>query len=185
MTHQTNTNNQGFTLIELLVVISIIGLLSSVVLASLSSAKKKAEGAKIVQEMNQLKMALELYRTDNGKYPDGVRDSYTTVGIDYLKSVLVPGKYIPSISNPSTSHPTLSSYSQAIWATGRQLYGPAGNYNYTCGGKKLGFYLLEFYNSDHDLNFPRVGYYAVDNTFDVEVIVSSWEENDHWYCIGE
>jgi prepilin-type N-terminal cleavage/methylation domain-containing protein len=183
---KNKSNKKGFTLIELLVVIAIIGLLSSIVIASLASTRKKAEAAKIVQEMNQLKIALELYKTDHGKYPDGVLDSYTTLGIDYLKSVLVTGKYIPSISNPATRHPTLL-YSPAIWATGKYLYNDEGPspYNFTCGGKKLRFYLLEFYNGDHDLNFPRVGYYTVDNTFDVEIIKTAGEDNDHWYCIGE
>ncbi len=36
-------NRRGFTLIELLVVISIIGLLSSVILASLSVARQKGQ----------------------------------------------------------------------------------------------------------------------------------------------
>ena len=59
----------GFTLIELLVVISIIGLLSSVVLSSLNSARAKAEDSKTVQSLNQLKRALELYYDQNGRYP--------------------------------------------------------------------------------------------------------------------
>ena len=39
--------NLGFTLIELLVVISIIGLLSTVILVSLKSAKDKANNSTI------------------------------------------------------------------------------------------------------------------------------------------
>lgn len=62
---------KGFTLIELLVVISIIGLLSSVILSSLNSARAKAEDSKHVQSLSQLKRAMELYYdANNGLYPD-------------------------------------------------------------------------------------------------------------------
>ena len=59
---------QGFTLIELLVVISIIGLLSSVVLASLNSTRVKARDTKRVSEVRQLQTALQLYYDTNGSY---------------------------------------------------------------------------------------------------------------------
>ena len=63
-------NKRGFTLIELLVVISIISLLSSVVLSSLSSARMKARDARRMQDLIQIRNALEMYRLDNGTYPD-------------------------------------------------------------------------------------------------------------------
>jgi prepilin-type N-terminal cleavage/methylation domain-containing protein len=62
-------NKRGFTLIELLVVISIIGLLSTVVLASLNEIRKKATNAKIKQEIGQWVKAINLYRNDYGFYP--------------------------------------------------------------------------------------------------------------------
>ncbi|MFA7216875.1 MAG: prepilin-type N-terminal cleavage/methylation domain-containing protein [Candidatus Paceibacterota bacterium] len=62
-------DKKGFTLIELLVVISIISLLSSIVLASLNTARIKARDAKRMQDLRQIRTALELYYDDNGKYP--------------------------------------------------------------------------------------------------------------------
>lgn len=71
-------NNKGFTLIELLVVISIIGLLSSVVLASLNTARGNARNAKRQQDLIQIRSALELYALDNGgRYPS--TGGYTVV----------------------------------------------------------------------------------------------------------
>jgi prepilin-type N-terminal cleavage/methylation domain-containing protein len=60
---------QGFTLIELLVVISIIGLLSSVVLAALNGARAKGRDSVRVQGIVQVRNALELYYATNNSYP--------------------------------------------------------------------------------------------------------------------
>jgi prepilin-type N-terminal cleavage/methylation domain-containing protein len=54
-------NQKGFTLIELLVVIAIIGLLASVVLLALNSARQKSRDAKRLADVRQLASALELY----------------------------------------------------------------------------------------------------------------------------
>ncbi|MEK7552576.1 MAG: prepilin-type N-terminal cleavage/methylation domain-containing protein [Patescibacteria group bacterium] len=61
---------RGFTLIELLVVIAILSLLSSIVIAALAPARAKARDSKRVQDLIQLRNALELYKAQNGRYPD-------------------------------------------------------------------------------------------------------------------
>jgi prepilin-type N-terminal cleavage/methylation domain-containing protein len=62
-------NKNGFTLIELLVVISIIGLLSSLAVVSLNSARIKARDALRKADMAQMRTALNLYYMDNNEYP--------------------------------------------------------------------------------------------------------------------
>ena len=64
-----NKNEKGFTLIELLVVIAIIGLLASVVLLALNSARAKSRDAKRLADVRQLASAFELYFNDNSTYP--------------------------------------------------------------------------------------------------------------------
>jgi prepilin-type N-terminal cleavage/methylation domain-containing protein len=59
----------GFTLIELLVVIAIIGILASVALSSLNTARVSARDGTRLQEARHLQTALELYRNKNGFYP--------------------------------------------------------------------------------------------------------------------
>lgn len=74
---------RGFTLIELLVVISIIGLLSSVVLSALNSARSKARDAQRVHDLSELRKALALYYDKNGSYPD-------TGGVEYSSALSSP-----------------------------------------------------------------------------------------------
>lgn len=59
----------GFTLIELLVVVAIIGLLASIVMASLNSARSKARDSRRKADIHQIQNALELYNNTYGGYP--------------------------------------------------------------------------------------------------------------------
>jgi len=72
-------NKKGFTLIELLVVIAIIGLLSTLAVVALGSAREKARDSKRLSDLKQVQTALELYYTDNNSYPT---DSGVTLGED-------------------------------------------------------------------------------------------------------
>lgn len=53
-------NKKGFTLIELLVVIAIIGLLSTLAVVSLNSARGKARDAKRISDVRQMATILEI-----------------------------------------------------------------------------------------------------------------------------
>lgn len=59
---------KGFTLIELLVVIAIIGILSSIVLASLSSARAKGNDSAIVATLSSMRAQGELLYSNVGDY---------------------------------------------------------------------------------------------------------------------
>ena len=58
----------GFTLIELLVVIAIIGILSSIVLVSLNSARKKGTDTRTISDVQEMRTWLETQYNGSG-YP--------------------------------------------------------------------------------------------------------------------
>ncbi len=61
---------KAFTLIELLVVVTIIGILSSVAIYGLTSVRQKAQDTSSLSSIRDLQIALEAYKSVNGKYPD-------------------------------------------------------------------------------------------------------------------
>lgn len=97
-TKQSSTQNSlsAFTLIELLVVIAIIGILSSVVLAAISSARESARDTRRLQDMRQIQTALEMYYNDNGEYPDedGSGWEYSTEDNEQFLDILVSDGYL-------------------------------------------------------------------------------------------
>jgi type II secretion system protein G len=85
---------RGFTLIELLVVVAIIGMLASIVLSSLSSARGKARDTKRVATLKQLSTALQLYAiNNNGNYP--VSGGWTSQCVGW--GSVAPNSVIPGL----------------------------------------------------------------------------------------
>lgn len=98
---------KGFTLIELLVVIAIIGVLASVVLASLNSARGKANDAKVKSDFRAIQQALQLYYDDNNTMPVWTNSNCCsgnhTQKFQNMAQDLVDAGYLPSIPQPPSS----------------------------------------------------------------------------------
>ncbi|MBI2624195.1 type II secretion system protein [Candidatus Parcubacteria bacterium] len=63
---------RAFTLVELLVVIAIIGILATIVLVSLNTARIRARDTKRLGDIRQIQLALELFAdSHNQVYPNG------------------------------------------------------------------------------------------------------------------
>jgi prepilin-type N-terminal cleavage/methylation domain-containing protein len=136
----TKSYKRGFTLIELLVVIAIIGILASIVLASLDSARKKGRDARRIADIKQIQLALELYYDANSAYPP-VLSTTTLVTPGYIS--VVP-------SDPTNGH----SYAYTP-------YGTTGN-TALCSSYHLGASLETAgntsFNSDADITAIPAGY---------------------------
>ena len=100
---------KGFTLIELLVVIAIIAILISVGVVSYTRSLKLSRDARRKTDLEQIRQALETYRSELGAYPANT----SSLTPDYI--TLVP-TYIYTLN---------SSYTYNLCAT---LEAPVLNY---------------------------------------------------------
>ncbi len=92
-------NKRGFTLIELLVVIAIIGMLSSIVLVSLGSSRKKARDARRQSDLRQITTAMELCYQDVACNGGSAYLSYTPGG-SATTTVTTIGSYTGTLQDP-------------------------------------------------------------------------------------
>lgn len=102
----------GFTLIELLVVIAIIGVLASIVLASLNNARRKSRDARRITDIKQIQLALELYFDgQSNTYPaaSATCNAATNYGLEVVKTA----GYIPQIPRDPLSNGTNNCYNYA------------------------------------------------------------------------
>jgi prepilin-type N-terminal cleavage/methylation domain-containing protein len=90
----------GFTLLELLVVIAVIGLLASIILASMTQSRAKGRDAKRRQDLRQLQTALELFYSTNGGYPFALNWWGLCPSFNQGGSLLTsgPNGYIPNLA---------------------------------------------------------------------------------------
>ena len=145
---------KAFTLIELLVVIAIIGILASVVVVNVGSARAKARDAKRISDMKAIQTALEMYYNDNGEYPTTAdwKSGTTVCNATYGDGNSYTGGtgYIPNLAPKYISvlpeSPKLSYNNCYLYRSNRTDY------------KLLVWYAIENYDSTNPNADPGFGY---------------------------
>ena len=121
--------NRGFTLIELLLVISIIGLLASMILLSLSSARNKSKDTRIGSDIRQLRIQIEsdnAGQSNYGVFPAGSSFNSAT-------SLINSGNYATLTTDISANNGALTVVTNgASPVTAYALYGTLNTGKYFC-----------------------------------------------------
>ncbi len=65
------TKQTGFTIVELLIVIVVIGILAAITIVAYGGIQARARDSQRQSDVRAITKALELYYTDNGRYPGG------------------------------------------------------------------------------------------------------------------
>jgi len=94
---------KGFTIVELLVVIVVIAILASISIVAYNGIQQRARDSARDSAVRALKLALEVYKSDFGKYPAAGANPNAGYNVSGLTTSLVP-TYISKVPNdPDTT----------------------------------------------------------------------------------
>jgi general secretion pathway protein G len=102
----TTHKQKGFTLIEILVSATIIAVLTAIGLVSFSIANRNARDAKRKADLEQVRAALEIYRSDNTSYP-------ASANFDTMIGVIASYTTSANVADPKGTAPYVYRYTQA------------------------------------------------------------------------
>jgi len=115
-----HNSSSGFSLIELLVVVSLIGILLVISLPAFSQSRKGSRDAKRKVDLEQIRSALEVYRTDCKTYPSRIDSGQALSGVEdsckgnqYMAEVPadpIPSSYVYFYSRGGANSYTLCAY---------------------------------------------------------------------------
>jgi prepilin-type N-terminal cleavage/methylation domain-containing protein len=143
---KTHTRIGGFTLLELLMVVAIIGLLTTIIMTSVATARKKANDARRVSDMHQIENALELYHSRFNRYPDSDLQGsggWDTGGDGDFIQILVTNGFLPRNFLDPTTNNASGNYNYYRYAT-------SWNYDGNCANKN--FYVLGIVDMESTAN---------------------------------
>ena len=122
---------QGFTLVEVLIVISIIALLAGITITAIGPARKKGRDAQRVSDLANIRIALAIYKSVNGRYPISdygqsvgwaISKNISSGGSEPIRWTNLKGELAPYTSLPLDPLDKGLPVTLGPWVTGNYLY---------------------------------------------------------------
>lgn len=169
------STKKGFTLIELLVVIAIIGLLSAVVLASLSTARRKGQDSAIKEQLTSFRSQAALYYSNTPNYggsagAEGRRLNFDAAGTVQSYSPSYTGSQVQNFC--TLSAPLAKMLGKAASVSGGLAYCAVG-----VGGASYAAYT--------QLPTAEGTYFCVDSKGFSGVVTANPGTTGYYYMIGQ
>ena len=119
---------KGFTLVELLIVVAIIGVLATLLMVNFIAVRQRARDAERKSDIRQIQSALELFRSDEGLYPNASPPTTTL-----YNGASCPDSSALAVLDPTTQNK--NTYMAKIPCDPNGIgYYNAGEYFYSGGG---------------------------------------------------